>query len=196
MLLVGITGGIGSGKSIVCRVLSELGYPVFYSDKVAKELLFNDKSVHQQLLESIGEHVFDTSGIPDRQKLSDLIFSNDEIRKKVNSIIHPLVRSSFEKFAAESRSEFVFNEAAILFETGSYKNFDVNVLVTAPLELRIQRVLQRDKTDRESIMDRIRAQWSDEVKRDLADYILVNDEKSPLLDQIENLLADLISSAP
>lgn len=192
MLRIGVTGGIGSGKSIICRVLSELGYPVFHSDNVAKALLNNDLNVREEISDLFGNDIYTNTEI-DKKRLAEIIFKDETAREKINSIIHPRVRQKFEEFAKACRSELVFNEAAILFETDSYKNFDATILVTAPEELRIERVMKRDGVSREQVLDRIKSQWKDEKKAELADYILVNDEKKPLLDQIEEILADLVS---
>lgn len=192
MLRIGVTGGIGSGKSIICRVLSELGYPVFHSDNVAKALLNNDLNVREEISDLVGNYIYTNTEI-DKKRLAEIIFKDETAREKINSIIHPRVRQKFEEFAKACRSELVFNEAAILFETDSYKNFDATILVTAPEELRIERVMKRDGVSREQVLDRIKSQWKDEKKAELADYILVNDEKKPLLGQIEEILADLVS---
>ena len=192
MLRVGVTGGIGSGKSIVCRVIQELGYPVFHSDNVAKELLNNDPKVREEISGLFGNNLYNGTEI-NREILASIIFKDEDAREKINSIIHPRVRRKFEDFAKQSRSELVFNEAAILFETDGYKNFDVTILVTAPEELRIKRVMERDGVSREKVLDRMNSQWDDTRKSLLADYVLVNDEKEPLLEQIDAVLAELVS---
>ena len=111
----------------------------------------------------------------------------------MNELIHPLVREAFEEFAEQSSKELVFNEAAILFETGGYKSFDATVLVIAPVELRIDRVIKRDTVLREQVLDRMKNQWSDEEKIPFANYRIVNDEQEPLLIQVEQLLTSLLS---
>lgn len=192
MLRIGITGGIGSGKSIVCSVLSELGYPVFHSDQVAKDLLNENPAIAEEIKTLFGSELY-TDGIIDRQKLAAIVFNNTAARERINAIVHPHVRKAFSEFINRKDARLVFNEAAILFETGSYKQFDANILVTAPEELRIERVMKRDGVERADVIKRIKAQWTDEQKAELADYVLINDEKKPLLEQIESTVNELLN---
>lgn len=193
-MIIGLTGGIGAGKSVVAKVLESMGYAVFYSDKEAKDLVNQDPEIRRKLNTLVGEDLFE-SGELNRKRLAELIFQSPELRSKVNSIIHPRVRQQFSDFCGVKGLEnLIFNEAAILFETGAYKNFDKNILVVAPEELRIQRVIRRDNIKEDEVRERLSAQWSDEQKGELADYIIVNDEKQPLLRQIENVIDQLISS--
>ena len=191
MLKVGITGGIGSGKSLVCRILESLGYSVFYSDKESKLIKINDQEVRSALIARYGHEVYNEYGV-NKKLLSEQIFKNPDERLFVNSLIHPKVREAFEKFAGKSAKPLVFNEAAILFETGSYKSFDRTILVTAPEEIRIDRVIQRDNFTRASVQSRIDSQWKDEEKSELADGIIINDGVQPLIYQLENLVTELI----
>lgn len=191
---IGLTGGIGSGKTVVARILESMGYPVFYSDKEAKDLVNSDPVIHIELNELVGEDLFQTGEL-DRKRLAELIFHSPELRKSVNNIIHPRVRQHFSEYCEKAgANQLVFNEAAILFETGAYRNFDKNILVTAPESMRIQRVMKRDNISETEVRSRLKAQWSDEQKEELADYIIVNDEEMPLLEQVESLIDQLISS--
>lgn len=191
---IGLTGGIGAGKSVVAKVLESMGYAVFYSDKEAKDLVNTDPIIKEQLNQLTGEDLFDTGEL-DRKRLAELIFQSPELRSDVNNIIHPRVRQHFSDYCEKVGSDkLIFNEAAILFETGAYKNFDRNVLVVAPEYLRIQRVMERDNISEKEVRKRLEAQWPDDQKSNLADIILINDEKTSLLDQIENMLDQLISS--
>lgn len=192
MLRIGITGGIGSGKSIVCSVLSELGYPVFHSDQVAKDLLNENPAIAEEIKTLFGSELY-TDGIINRQKLAAIVFNDAAARERINAIVHPHVRKAFSDFINRKDARLVFNEAAILFETGSYKQFDANILVTAPEELRIERVMKRDGVERADVIKRIKAQWTDEQKAELADYVLINDEKKPLLEQIESTVNELLN---
>lgn len=193
MIRVGVTGGIGAGKSVVSTILLTMGFPVFNSDKEAKDIVNSDPHVRSQLIDLLGKGIYTNTGI-DRPKLASLIFRDEELRGKVNAIIHPAVRKAFDDFCSRSTSSIVFNEAAILFETGAYKKFDFNILIVAPLELRIHRVIARDHSDPNDVKKRILAQWDDDKKMSLADFTVVNDEKQPLLIQIEKIVDQLISS--
>lgn len=191
MLTVGITGGIGSGKSIVSKVIAAMQFPVFNSDAISKEIVQNNDEVRQALIHLFGPSVY-PKGILDRVFLAEIIFNDEHARNQINAIVHPKVREAFDQFAAKQNVEIVFNEAAILFETGSYKQFDRIILVTSPEEIRISRVAKRDNVDREIVRDRIRAQWSDEQKKPLANFIIVNDDKQPVLVQIEKTISELL----
>lgn len=190
MLRIGITGGIGSGKSIICRILESLGYPVFHSDEVAKDLLSSDVELKKAIISTFGDEAYE-DGELNRKYLAQKVFTDPSLRDQINNLVHPKVRSAFIQFSEQTNSELVFNEAAILFETGSYTDFDKTILVIAPEELRIKRVMDRDNANREDVLKRMESQWSDEKKKELTDYIIVNDEQTPVLEQIESILAEL-----
>ncbi len=188
MKKIGLTGGIGAGKSIVARVFETMGFPVFYSDIAAKELLSKNESVKSQVIEVFGSSAYSNEQL-DRAYLSEKIFSDHSLKQQLNNIVHPAVRDYFSDWAFKQNSPFVFNEAAILFETGSYKSFNFNILVSAPEAIRFERVQSRDKLTYSEVRARIKAQWSDEDKRQLADFEIVNDNKQLLIPQIEKILA-------
>lgn len=190
MLKIGLTGGIGSGKSLIGKIVETLGYPVYYSDLAAKELVDTDSEIRNQLIQLLGSEVYIIDEL-NRLFLAQQLFKNDQLRIQVNQIIHPKVRTAFVEWCNRQNSPYVFNEAAILFETGAYKTMDINLLVTAPKELRIQRVIERDKMTVQQVEERIRKQWSDNEKSELANFIIVNDEKDPLIAQIEAFLETL-----
>ena len=190
MKRIGLTGGIGSGKSTVARILIAMGYPVYFSDDRSKFLTDTHPAIRQGLAELIGNHIYKGNQL-DRSALALAIFSNDELRVKVNQLIHPTVRLDFDGWVDEQNHEIVFNEAAILFETGAAERFDAMVLVTAPEELRISRVMQRDQCTREEVVNRINHQWTDEQKAKLADAVIVNDDVQPLIKQVELMLTQL-----
>ncbi|MES2798920.1 MAG: dephospho-CoA kinase [Bacteroidota bacterium] len=187
---IGLTGGIGSGKSFIAGVLLKMGYPVFFSDDFSKDIANTNVEVRQKLIALFGAEVY-IDGALNRPFLAKMIFENEENRLKVNSIIHPKVRQGFEDWANRQTSEIVFNEAAIFFETGGHKALDATILVTAPLSLRIARVQQRDGVAEREVMARIEKQWSDEQKIPLADFVIENDEKTPLLHQLELMLSNI-----
>jgi dephospho-CoA kinase len=187
---VGITGGIGSGKSIVGKILEVMRFPVYYSDERSKEIVNTNSFVRQNLIKLMGENVYLNNQL-NAPFLAKKIFEDDTIRLKVNEIIHPIVRQAFADWAETQNSSIVFNEAAILFETGAYQLMDATVLVTAPLELKINRVRERDRCSKEQVLERISKQWNDEQKLPLADFVLINDDIQPLLIQIEDLIFQL-----
>lgn len=186
---IGVTGGIGSGKSFVCQIIERIGYPVYYSDNESKLIVDSNKEIKEQLISLLGDAVYENNQL-NRPFLAQQLFSSDEIRTQVNAIIHPVVRAQFDLWASQQQAKCVFNEAAILFETGSYKQFDKTILVTAPIELRIQRTMQRSNFTRAEVERRMEAQWEDERKIALADYVIVNDGQ-PLLVQVEKMLNNL-----
>ncbi len=190
MKKIGITGGIGSGKSVVGQILEAMHFPVYYSDQQSKILVDTDLVIREELIKLLGTEVY-LDGKLNRPFLSHQLFSNDELRLKINQIIHPKVREAFTNWVSKQSSNLVFNEAAILFETGAYKSMDYNILVTAPLELKIERVLKRDNITINEIQDRISKQSSDEEKIPLADFVIVNDEVKPLLKQVEAILKEV-----
>ncbi|NDE03117.1 MAG: dephospho-CoA kinase [Flavobacteriia bacterium] len=189
MLRIGLSGGIGSGKSTVAGILAKMGYPVFYSDQEAKRLYDENPVLQKQLVDLFGPAVY-RDGQLNKAFLAQQLFSNAELKAQVTALVHPLVRKAFEVWAQQQASDLVFNEAAILFETGAYKDFDATVLVMAPIETRIERVQKRDLISREAVLQRIANQWPDSKKMNLTTYIITNDGQ-PLLQQIEDVISKL-----
>lgn len=189
MLQIGLSGGIGSGKSTVAKVLEKMGYPVFYSDQVAKRLYDEHPVLQKQLLDLFGPKVYQ-NGQLNKPFLAEHLFSNAELKAQISERVHPLVREALQAWAQQQTSDFVFNEAAILFETGAYLQFDATILVTAPLETRIERVQKRDHLSREEVLKRMANQWTDAQKMALTPFQIINDGR-PLLQQIEQLIAEL-----
>lgn len=190
MLKVGLTGGIGSGKSTIAKVIEAMGYPVFYSDTEAKKIIETNHNVKIKLVQHFGAGICTENSI-DRKKLAQIVFSHAENLETINSIIHPEVRNHFNKWAEKQKVKVVFNEAAILFETGAYRKLDKNIIVIAPEEIRIDRVMKRDNLSKEEVLKRIHNQWSDDLKIPLADYIVTNDNQQPILIQLEKIIQDL-----
>ena len=191
MKKIGLTGGIGSGKTYVAQILEKMGYPVYYSDTRAKELCNEDPLIIRQLKELLGDDAYKNEKL-NKSFISNQIFSSPELRETINSIIHPVVRNDFDQWLENlSSHSLVFNEAAILFETKSYKRFDETILVYAPLEIKIQRLISRDRVSQEEITAKMNAQWSDTKKMALTRFHILNDEKTPLLEQIEEVLEKL-----
>lgn len=183
-LKVGITGGIGSGKSYVARVFKALGVPFYDADKEAKLIMNNSPIIADKLIDAFGHQVYTAEGQLDRKFLGEMVFKDIAKLKRLNEIVHPVVIQHGEDWAEKQTFAYSLKEAALLFESGSYKQLDYTVLVLAPLELRLQRVMLRDGIDRGQVEDRISKQMSDDDKHLLADFVLINDEKTPLLPQI------------
>ena len=195
MKRIGLTGGIGSGKSYIAGVLEKMGYPVYYSDEQAKVLTDTHPEIRAGLISRFGTSIY-SEGILNRKELAAHIFNSEPDRVFVNQLIHPVVRADFDRWCAEQHTALVFNEAAILFETGAYQQFDATVLVIAPLETRIERIMQRDRCTHEQAEARIQSQWSDEQKTPLANAIVSNNGHEAVLIQVEHLTETLKLNNP
>lgn len=195
MKRIGLTGGIGSGKSYIAGVLEKMGYPVYYSDEQAKVLTDTHPEIRAGLISRFGTNIY-SEGILNRKELAAHIFNSEPDRNFVNQLIHPVVRADFDRWCAEQHTALVFNEAAILFETGAYQQFDATVLVIAPLETRIERIMQRDRCTHEQAEARIQSQWSDEQKTPLANAIVSNNGHEAVLIQVEHLTETLKLNNP
>jgi len=187
---IGLTGGIGSGKSYIAGVLEKMGYPVYYSDEQAKVLTDTHPEIRAGLIYRFGTSIY-SEEILNRKELAAHIFNSEPDRIFVNQLIHPVVRADFDRWCAEQNTALVFNEAAILFETGAYKQFDATVLVVASHEIRIQRIMERDRCTVEQAEARMKSQWSDEQKIPLATALITNNEQGGVLTQLEELIVSL-----
>jgi dephospho-CoA kinase len=183
---VGVTGGIGSGKSLICRVFACLGVPVYDADSRAKSIMTTDGILIAQIKKEFGDLAYQTNGYLNRDYLSKLIFEDEAKRKKLNEIVHPRVAMDTDRWMLENREHpYVVREAALLIESGAYKNVDKVVLVTAPEELRIKRVLMRDPhRSKDEILKIIEAQMPEHEKEKWADLIIHNDESQLIVPQI------------
>ena len=188
MLRIGITGGIGSGKSIVSRLFHALGVPIYDADSRARWVMENDPALRQELTAAFGLTTYDTAGRLNRPALAGTVFNNPVLLAQLNGLVHPHVGLDFERWAAvqqQAGKPYVLKEAALLFEAGSYKQLDRIITVFAPLPVRTARVLRRDShrtaTDVAAIMAK---QLSEEEKMQRADYVLANDDVQPLLPQV------------
>lgn len=189
-VLVGITGGIGSGKSVVSKILKIIGYPVYDSDTEARRLNEQDPDVKQQLMAAFGEDIY-ADGKLNKPKLASLIFQSDENRLLVNSIVHPAVKRDFLQWAERQQTDIVFLEAAILYESGFNEFMNKVVAVTAPEDVRIQRAMKRDNATEQQVVNRIHSQMNQNELARMADYVVVNDNCLPLLPQVEALVNNL-----
>jgi len=173
--IIGLTGGIGSGKTTVAAHFMAAGVPVYIADDAARKLM-QSAEISTEIKEKFGKTIFD-HGILNREKLSEIVFKDPEKLKLLNAIIHPAVKKDFKNWVANHKNAaYVIYEAAILFESGSFKDCDMVITVVAPLESRIQRVIQRDKTTRENVMRRVNAQWNDEQRIEKTDFVIENSD--------------------
>lgn len=187
-LLIGITGGIGSGKSIVCKIFECFGIPTYYADDRAKWLMNNDPELKSKVIDQFGEQAY-VNGELDRAYIGKLAFHDQEVLNQLNSIVHPLVGKDFKDWvSSNSDKPYLLKEAALIFEAGSYKQLDKVISVYADQEIRIARVLQRDPhRNKEDILAIIQKQMPEEEKMERADFVIHNDGSSSLIKQVQEL---------
>ena len=190
-LRLGITGGIGSGKTTVCRVFSVLGIPVFSADVEAKRIQDNDPDIQKKINAIAGKDLY-SSGKLDRPELARLIFSNEDFLFEVNSIIHPAVFKYFSDWVARQDAPYSIMEAAILFESGAWRMMDRILTVVTPLDERIERLVKGNKLTREQIMDRIRNQTDDESRITKSDYVIYNSENDMIIPAILGIHREML----
>lgn len=194
MLKVGITGGIGSGKTSACRVFETLGIPVYYADDRAKHLMDTAPGLRDSLQSFFGEDIY-ANGTLDRRRLAGIIFQNKTLLEKVNSWVHPAVARDFAEWCGRQTAPYVLEEAAVIFENGMAQRFRKVILVTAPGHLRVKRVCGRDHVSPAAVRMRMENQWPDEQKIDLADYVIYNGESQLLIKQVLYIHQALLSLA-
>jgi dephospho-CoA kinase len=187
MLKIGVTGGIGSGKSIICQVFELLGIPVFYADAEAKKLMLEDEKLKSAISNTFGAASYLADGNLNRTYLAKIVFNDENQLAKLNKLVHPAVFKAFKQWAESQTAAYVVKEAALLFESGSYRLCDKNILVTAPEALKIARIIRRDHITEEEVRARMARQMSDEEKLPMADIVLENDEQKLLIPQILKL---------
>lgn len=187
MLKVGITGGIGSGKSTACKVFKTLGIPVFEADSTAKKLMETDRSIREKLTALFGSSTYQPDHSLDRKYLAGIVFNNPERLKQLTDVVHPVVRDAFDQWCEMQRTPYIIYEAAILFESGFYKLLDKTISVSTDEHERIQRVMKRDGTTEEQVRQRIRNQWTDEQRIKLADFVIRNNDNELMTPQIVNI---------
>ena len=184
MITIGLTGGIGSGKSVVTSLLEVYGMSVYIADEESKRLLATSPLIRERLTALLGKSVYDNKGL-NRRLMASLIFSDAKLLEQANAIIHPEVALHFRSWASRQTTNFVVLESSILFESGFNQLVDISMLVYAPHELRIKRVMARDKITEKEILQRMQHQISEEEKRIRSDYVIHNDDQQPLIPQIE-----------
>jgi dephospho-CoA kinase len=190
MQKIGITGSIGSGKSIVCKIFEQLGVPVYNADARAKILMVSNTEIIEKVKLLFGDESYTETGELNRKHLSDIAFNNKDLLNQLNQIVHPIVFKDFENWLLEKEQlniKYIIKEAALMFETDSYKKLDKFIVVTAPMELRISRTMQRDSILKEQVLLRMNNQMSQEEKLAKADYEIINNEKISLIEQVFSL---------
>lgn len=191
-LRLGITGGIGSGKTSVCRVFNVLGIPCFSADPAAREIMDSDADVMLKVNSIAGKDLYQNGSL-DRMELAKLIFNNSSLLSKINSLVHPIVFRRFCEWQLEQDSPYVIMEAAILFESGAARLVDKVATVVAPVEERIQRVMSRNNLNQEQIIERMKNQMDDEQRMKLSDYVIYNSENDMIIPAILKIHDDLLN---
>ena len=190
-MIVGLTGGIGSGKTTIAGFFKELGIAVYIADNAAKNIMVQSPEVKEEIIKLLGEEAY-VDDVLNRPYIANRVFSKKATLKALNAIVHPAVQKDFEAWATTQKSPYVIKEAAVLYENGGYKKCDYTILVTAPLDRRITRVMQRDNTTQESVERRIAAQWSDFRKMAFADAVMDNIRLEDTKDHVQKLHIHLL----
>lgn len=194
MLKIGVTGGIGSGKSLVCEMFQLLGVPVYNADEQAKKLINSDPQIIDTLTKKYGSDIY-SKGVIDKKRLAGIIFNNKEELKFVNETIHPRVFAHFDEWLElNHHHKYIIKEAALLFESGSYKDLDKVILVAAPEEIKIKRVVERDKTNEKAVKKIIESQMSENEKQQKSNYIINNDNTVLIIPHILELHNEFINT--
>lgn len=195
MRIVGLTGGIGSGKTTIASMFRELGVPVYLADPEARKLMASSPVIKEKIVAAFGEAAY-ANGMPDNKFLAAIVFKKKEKLQQLNAIIHPEVQKHFSEWCKQQKAPYVLKEAAILFESGSYKDCDTIITVTAPEALRIQRVMERDNATEAMVRARIKNQWADEKKIALSDFVIENTDLTKAAEAVENIHHILIKNSP
>jgi dephospho-CoA kinase len=191
MLRIGLTGGIGSGKSTVAQIFEVLGIPVFYADTETRKMMNEDEELKQLIIKNFGNDSY-KDGSLNRSYISSIVFNNSEKLELLNSLTHPAIKQNGEKWMQEQTTAYAIHEAALIFEAGVSERLDYVIGVTAPQALRIKRVMDRDNVTREEVLKRISRQIEEDIKMKLCDFVIINDEQQLLLPQVLKLHEELI----
>lgn len=193
MKIVGLTGGIGSGKTTVAKQFEKLGVPIYIADDEAKKLMNRSKVIRRKLIALFGEDAY-TNDVLNRTYLAKIIFNDKSVLQKMNAIVHPKVASHFKKWVKKQEAPYIIKEVAILFENGSYKQCDYIITVTAAMENRIARLLKRDETTVSKIEAIMKNQWQDEEKIALSQFVISNDILENTIIQVQNTHNQILNS--
>ena len=194
MLKVGLTGGIGSGKSTVARVFEILGVPVYYADSAGRMLVDNDPGIRTEIIKHFGKESY-KDGRLDRQYISTIVFGDEKKRELLNEITHPVIISDAAKWMKKQNAAYIIKEAALIFESGSEKDLDYVIGVKSPRGLRIKRVMERDSTSKAEVIKKMESQMDEDVKMKKCDFLLINDEQQLLVPQVMALHQQLLQLA-
>jgi dephospho-CoA kinase len=194
MLKIGITGGIGSGKSTVAKLFEVLGIPVYYADDAAKQLMNENEALKQQVQKEFGNEAY-TNGKLNRKFIADIVFADPEKLELLNSIVHPATLKDADEWMNKQTTPYTIKEAALIFESGAQEQLDYVIGVYAPTPLRIQRTMQRDNISREEVMARMNKQIDETIKMRLCDFVITNDEQQMVIPQVLALHQTLLKQA-
>jgi dephospho-CoA kinase len=194
MIKVGITGGIGSGKSTVAKVFEVLGIPVYYADDAAKQLMNDNDALKQQVQKEFGNEAY-TNGKLNRKYIADIVFANPEKLELLNSLVHPATLQDAEEWMNKQTTPYTIKEAALIFESGAQAQLDYVIGVYAPTPLRIQRTMQRDNISKEEVIARINKQIDEPIKMKLCDFVIINDEQLMVIPQVLALHQKILKQA-
>ena len=183
MKKIGLTGGIGVGKTFVADIFQKMGYTVFSADTEAKKCMQESKDLKSTVIQNFGDEMY-KNGVLQKEKLANIVFNDSEKLNELNQLVHPFVQLEFENWCKNQTSKFVIKETAILFESRANKGLDAVICVSSPMEVRIKRVMERDKCSREKVMKRIAMQMPQETKEKLSDFVIINAENEKILPQI------------
>ena len=190
MITIGLTGGIGSGKTFVAEVFKRIGLPVFHADLEAKNCLAEDSNLINEVKKNFGSDIYE-NGLLKKKKLADIIFNDIDSLHQLNSLVHPVVKKRFEDWCISQKSNLVIKEAAIIFESSSNLSLDYIICVSANEDLRVQRVMERDRCSYDDVISRIKVQMSQSEKEKLSDFVIDNNEDKLLLPQILDIIKQI-----
>ena len=194
MKVLGLTGGIGSGKTTVAKMFLELGIPVYIADDRAKKLMQSDLQVQKDIISLFGKEAYENGNL-NRAYIAEKVFGDKDLLEELNAVVHPAVGKNFEEWKKNQTTPYVVYEAAILFEKGGYKKCDKNLLITAPREMKIQRIISRDQATPAQIEARMDHQWPDEKKVKLADFVIQNEDLEQTRREVRNIHQIMLKSA-
>ncbi len=186
MLKLGLTGGIGSGKTTVAKIFELLGVPVYYADDAARRLMQHDEDLRLQLTRAFGETIFINNTL-DRKQLADLVFNDEKKLKLLNALVHPATITDANRWVQQQQAPYIIKEAALIFESDAYKHLDAVIGVSTPFQLRLQRTMERDHTTAEWVMARMNKQMDEDEKMNRCQYLVKNDEVQMLIPQVLQL---------
>jgi len=190
---VGVTGGIGSGKTLVCEVFKRLGIPVYNADNEAKNILNSNTEVRKSIENYFGQDIYENNSL-NKKKLAEIIFNNSEAIQRINSTVHPVVRQYFIAWCKlQENKPYVIEEAAIIFESGAFKELDYTINVFAPEQIRIQRVMERDRATIEDVKNRMQNQMNDDERMKLANFTIINDGTKMIIPQILEIHSKIVN---